>query len=56
MLLPGKHIVPERIKEDREGYTHALIAADRAWDDGHLNFTAMEAYLARLLEQQLSEL
>jgi Fic family protein len=44
-LLPGRKIVPERIREDRKAYERALIAADRAWDEGHLDFTAMEDYL-----------
>ena len=52
-LLPGRRIVPERIRETREDYEAALTAADRAWDAGHLDFTAMEAYLSRLLQDQL---
>lgn len=52
-LLPGRHILPERIKEKRNGYEAALIAADRAWDSGHLDFTEMEAYLAPLVQAQL---
>ncbi len=55
-LLPGRKILPERIKDDRAGYEAALIEADRAWDDGHLDFTAMEAYLAPLVEAQLDDL
>ena len=54
-LLPGRKIVPECIREDREGYKAALIAADRAWDDGHLDFTTMEDYLAELLIAQLKD-
>jgi hypothetical protein len=41
MLLPGRRIVPERIREDREGYVEALRAADQAWDIGHLDFSVM---------------
>lgn len=52
-LLPGRKIIPERIGENREGYEAALRAADRAWDDGHLDFTEMENYLAELLKAQL---
>ena len=55
-LLPGRKILPERIKDDRAGYEAALIEADYAWDDGHLDFTAMEAYLAPLVEAQLDDL
>ena len=54
-LLPGKKIVPERIRESRDGYESALIAADRAWDEGHLDFSEMEAYLARMMMAQLLE-
>lgn len=52
-LLPGRKIVPERIREDRAPYYAALRAADRAWHQGHLDVSEMEAYLARLLEAQL---
>jgi Fic family protein len=54
-LLPGKRIVPERIRDDREGYVAGLIAADRAWHEGNLDFSVLEAYLARLLEAQLRD-
>jgi Fic family protein len=54
-LLPGRRIVPERIRDDRAGYERALKAADRAWDDGHLDFTEMEEYLAALLQAQLED-
>ena len=54
-LLPGQKIVPERIRENRAGYEAALVAADRAWDDGHLDFSVMEGYLAKLVEAQLKE-
>ncbi len=53
-LLPGRKIVPERIREDRQPYYSALRAADQAWDRGHLDLSEMETYLARLLEAQLS--
>ncbi|MBF9043058.1 cell filamentation protein Fic [Rhodobacterales bacterium HKCCE4037] len=54
-LLPGDKTVPERIRENRRGYEEALIAADRAWDAGHLDFSRMEDYLAGLVAAQLSE-
>lgn len=54
-LLPGKKIVPERIREDRAGYVAGLRAADRAWHEGNLDFSELEAYLARLLEAQLKD-
>jgi Fic family protein len=54
-LLPGRKIVPERIRENRPEYEAALIAADRAWDDGNLDFSVMEEYLAALLQAQLED-
>jgi Fic family protein len=54
-LLGGSKIVPERIKENRQGYEDALMAADSAWEAGHLDFSAMEAYLAGLLQAQLAD-
>jgi Fic family protein len=54
-LLPGKRIVPERIRDDRQDYVNGLIAADRAWHEGNLDFSVLEAYLARLLEAQLRD-
>jgi fido (protein-threonine AMPylation protein) len=53
-LLKGKKILPERIKENRLGYEQALVAADKAWDAGHLDFMEMEGYLARLAAEQMS--
>lgn len=51
-LLGGKKIVPERIRESRGPYVRALEAADKKWNDGHFDLSEMEAYLARLAEQQ----
>ena len=53
-LLPGDKIVPERIRENRTPYYEALKAADRAWADGNLDLSELEAYLAHLLDQQLT--
>lgn len=52
-LLPGKKIVPERIRENRPRYYAALHAADVAWDHGNLDCHELEAYLAELLLAQL---
>ena len=52
-LLPGRKIVSERIREDRRPYYEALWAVDRAWDQGQLDLTVMDSYVARLLEAQL---
>jgi len=54
-ILPGRKIVPERIRENREGYEKALKTADRAWDDGDLDFSEMEDYLAALVQAQLED-
>ena len=42
-LLRGQKTLPERIRENRQGYVEALRAADRAWDDGKLDFSEMES-------------
>ena len=54
-LLPGKKIVPERIRENREPYYAALGAADRAWERGHFDVSELAAYLGDLLKAQLTE-
>ena len=54
-LLRGRKIVPERIRDNRAGYVAGLRAADRAWEEGDLDFSEMEAYLAGLLEAQLRD-
>jgi hypothetical protein len=53
--LLGRITVPERIRDDRDGYENALKAADRAWDDGNLDFSQMEEYLAALLQAHLQD-
>lgn len=52
-LLPGKKIVPERIRENRAPYYAALQSADRAWDDGRYDVTELAVYLEALLKDQL---
>lgn len=54
-LLRGKKIVPERIRENRRPYYEALKAADRAWENGNLDVSALEGYLAQLVSEQLSD-
>lgn len=54
-LLPGKKIVPERIREDRTPYYDALRNADIAWEQGHLDVSMLAKYLSGLLKAQLSE-
>lgn len=52
-LQAGEKILPELIRENRDGYERALMAADEAWDGGNLDFVDMEAYLAELVDQQV---
>ncbi|MGH9402557.1 MAG: Fic family protein [Terriglobia bacterium] len=54
-LLPGKKIVPERIRENRQPYYEALQAADQSWDQGQFNVTELADYLAGLLKSQLTD-
>jgi Fic family protein len=54
-LLPGKKIVPERIRENRGPYYAALQSADRAWNDGRYDVTDLAVYLEELLRDQLLE-
>ena len=54
-LLPGKKIVPERIRENRDAYYAALEAADQHWANGHFNVTDLAIYLQNLLVAQLSD-
>jgi len=54
-LLPGRKIVPERIRENRRPYYAALQAADMAWEQGHFDVSDLANYLSDLLLQQLSE-
>jgi len=55
LLLPGKKIVPERIREDREPYYAALRSADRAWAEGHFDVSELAGYLSDLLKAQLAD-
>ena len=54
-LLPGKKIVPERIRENRDPYYAALQVADRQWEAGHFDVSALAVYLEGLLTAQLSD-
>lgn len=54
-LLPGRKIVPERIRDDRAPYYAALRAADKAWNEGDLDVSELEALVANLLTAQLAE-
>jgi Fic family protein len=54
-VLPGKTIVPERIRDDRGPYIAALRKADEAWEAGNYDINDMAIYLASLLQGQLQE-
>lgn len=54
-LLPGKKIVPERIRENRKPYYDALGEADRQWSEGHFDVSVLAAYLQDLLKAQLAD-
>lgn len=54
-LLPGRKIVPERIRENRKPYYAALLAADHAWENGHFDVSELATYLGVHLKAQLAE-
>ena len=53
-FLPGRKIVPERIRENRSPYYPALQAADVAWEQGHFGIEPLAEYLSTLPKQQLT--
>lgn len=54
--LPGGSIIlPERIRHDRGPYYEALSEADQEWHGGELKFPKMEAYIARLFDEQVMD-
>jgi Fic family protein len=55
-LLPGRKIVPERIRENRGPYYAALRSADQAWAEGHFNVSTLAKYLGELLKAQLTDI
>lgn len=54
-LLPGRKIVPERIRENRDPYYDALQVADTRWNEGHFDVNQLAKYLEGLIIDQLSE-
>jgi len=54
-LLPGKKIVPERIREERKPYYEALREADKEWENGHFNVSVLTQYLSELVKAQLTD-
>ena len=47
-LLPGRRIVPERIRENRAPCYEALQSADQAREQGRYNITDLTQYLDSL--------
>ena len=47
--------MPERIRENREPYYAALREADKSWDDGQYDVSALSSYLSDLLVGQLTD-
>ena len=54
-LLPGRRIVPERIRDNRKPYYEALRATDDAWDLGNYDISLLTNYLSDLLKHQLAD-
>lgn len=54
-IIPGRKIVPERIRENRTPYYEALKKADLAWSDGHFDQRVLDTYLQGLLVEQLDD-
>src|SRR5271163_3389572 len=54
-LLPGKKIVPERIRENRAPYYAAPKAADERWEMGDFDVNQLADYLGSLLIGQLAD-
>src|SRR5258708_20161629 len=52
-LLPGRKIVPERIREPRGPYVQALRSADNAWNQAKLDLPVIVSYLAHLMSSHL---
>lgn len=55
-LPGGKIILPKRIRRNRNPYYEALSEADRAWENSDLDFSKMEAYIARLFDEQVLDM
>jgi Fic family protein len=51
--LPGKHPIPERIKQAPIAYTRALEAADQAWTEGRLDVSELARLLLLYMVAQL---
>lgn len=52
-LLPGKVILPELIKQNRDEYVHALTHCDQSVTNGGLDLAPLHMLLSRLIQQQI---
>ncbi|MDH5834239.1 Fic family protein [Luteimonas kalidii] len=52
--LPGKMILPELIKENRDEYVRALQEVDRSLETGTLDLSELHSLLTRLIGEQLA--
>ncbi|HMV21905.1 MAG TPA: Fic family protein [Rhodocyclaceae bacterium] len=52
--LPGKMILPELIRRERDAYIEALADADKSFHDGNLDLTKLHQLVAKLLEEQIN--
>jgi hypothetical protein len=55
-VIPGKNTIPDQIAADKTPYYKALEAADKAWDRGKIDLTAMKELLSAMLAKQLYEI
>jgi len=53
--LPGKVILPELLRRDRDEYVAALQEADKSYAAGQLDLTSLHALLSKLLGEQLAD-
>lgn len=53
-LLPGTPTIPDQIVDNRKPYFDALDSADRAFREGRVDVSKMEALLGTLLANQLA--
>lgn len=52
-LLPGRLTIPDQIARDKTPYYKALESADKAWESGVIDLSAMKSLLESMLAQQL---
>lgn len=52
--LPGKTILPELIRRERDIYVQALQAADQSFANGNLDLEELHALLSKLLQEQIN--